>query len=193
MVLAVPIWSPNRQDRLSSRMCPRRPQLDALANESPYRPTDFNIGNTDISGSSNGRQPRDLNEAYASHLDHKRASPSRRIDECPHPDDPYFIRSTCDYSSGSPNRKSYKLTCNYRSMGGLRYRIHNDDVIAGACTAEEFCVQNDHAQPGGAVAYCVSNSNIIDLIGAPLPPTGHRLRLPGRRAQPPRADGPSGD
>lgn len=99
---------------------------------------------------------------------------SRKIDTCPDSQDPYFIKSTCDHTSGSPDAKAFKLTCNYRPVGSLQYRTANDAITAGTCAQNEFCIQNDNAKDADSVAYCVSNSNMINLITAGQSGNGHR-------------------
>ena len=104
----------------------------------------------------------------------KRRDTSRRIDSCPDREDPYFIKSTCDHTSGSLNAKTFKSTCNYRPAGSLQYAVRNDAITTGTCAENEFCIQNNHAKEGSSVAYCVSNSNMVSLITAGQSGNGHR-------------------
>ena len=152
----------------------RQLSLDPLANISSDRSRDFDRTVTDTSGLSDGKRSRKLNQAHGIPLNHKRAATSRRIDTCPHPEDPYFIRSTCDHASGTLNSKSYQSTCNYRPTGSLNYHANNDVVTAGSCGPDEFCFQNDHGQQRSPVAFCVSNSNIVNLITAGASSSGAR-------------------
>ena len=90
---------------------------------------------------------------------------SRRLDSCPDPEDPNFIRSTCDHTSGSLSAKSYKVTCNYRHYLAINYRAINDVVTPGTCEDNEFRVQNDNTPEGSGVAYGVGHDNVVYLVG----------------------------
>ena len=142
--------------RRFSRGLQRRKSL--LANENDHRAIDFNI--TDGSGHSITKR-----SLYLSPPKQKRVV-SLRIDSCPDPADPYFIKSTCDHTGGSLNSQSYTLTCNTRPVSSPNYRTVNDVVTTGSCAAEEFCVENDHDPDATSVAYCVSPENLVQLIQA---------------------------
>ena len=130
-----------------------------------------NITVVDTSGHNNEkRSPRPTSNQ-------KRASISIRIDQCPDLEYPYFIRSTCDHTSGSLNAQSYKLTCNSRPMGSPTYNHLNDDIISGSCGSTEFCVQNDHNAGVDHVAHCVSTENVVNLVTAGSGPASGARRV----------------
>ena len=129
-----------------------------LANKNDHRAINFNI--TDGSGQSITKRSLRLTSPKQ-----KRVA-STRIDTCPDPGDPYFIKSTCDHTGGSLNSQSYTLTCNTRPISSPNYRTVNDAVTTGSCAAEEFCVQNDNNPEATSVAYCVSPENLVQLIQA---------------------------
>ena len=149
--------------------------LDLLTptNGVPNSPAAVNVTIVDAPVTQNGETVQTIK--YARGLTRiKKRDTSRRIDSCPDREDPYFIKSTCDHTSGSLDAKAFKLTCNYRPAGSLQYAVRNDAITTGTCAQNEFCIQNNHAEEGSSVAYCVSNSNMVSLITAGQSGNGHR-------------------
>ena len=149
--------------------------LDLLAptNGVPNSPATVNVTIVDSPVTQNGETVQAIK--YARGLTRiKKRDTSRRIDSCPDAQDPYFIKSTCDHTSGSLDAKAFKITCNYRPVGSLQYLVRNDEISTGTCAQNEFCIQNNHDEESSSVAYCVSNSNMINLITAGQSGNGHR-------------------